>query len=59
MEALYRAVTKLNGALYNDGLVVVPANIGLADVSRALREDGSPTKIESWTETWQWATWGG
>jgi hypothetical protein len=59
MEALYRAVTKLNGALYKDGLVVVPAGIGRADVSRALREDGSSTKIESWTETWQWATWGG
>lgn len=59
MESLYRAVTRLNGALYKDGMVVVPASIGLADINSALKADGSPTKIESWTETWQWKTWGG
>lgn len=52
MEALYRAVTKLNGALYKDGMVVMPSGVTLSDINGALKTDESGTVIKSWSETW-------
>ena len=58
MEALFRAVTKLNGALYKDGMVVMPSRVTLDDLNGALKADGGGTVVSNWSETWVWATWG-
>jgi hypothetical protein len=51
MEVLFRAVTKLNGALYNDGMVVLPSRVTLSDVNELLKVGGDGTVVKSWSET--------
>ena len=51
-EALYRAVTKLDGVVYTNGMIVVPASIDMDHVNELLKTSEQGTFIEKWSETW-------
>ena len=50
-EALYRVVTKLNGVVYTNGIIVVPATVYIDQVRDLLHSSEPGTFIESWWET--------
>ena len=52
IETLYRVVTKLNGAVYVDGTVVLPTRVDLDHLNNLLEREGDGTCIASWLETW-------
>jgi hypothetical protein len=51
-EALYRVLIKLDGVVYTNGMVVVPASIDMDHVNELLRTSEHGTFIEKWSETW-------
>lgn len=50
-EALCRAVTKLNGAVYTNGIVVVPATVDMDHVKKLLQSSEHGVFIENWSVT--------
>ena len=51
LEALYRVVTKLNGVVYTNGIIVVPATVYMDQVLNLLFSSEPGTLIELWWET--------